>query len=336
MLKPYQQPQQRCRNFSGPKYPRGGFKGVMKGAAFTLGPRRMVIPGNLWGSTLHDQGAFCSGSAVSWLTRTLQGLGRIGLYCLAAGGLCTLAVAAPRSSRALVPAPNSRIDSVGIRSACGQPPGARCHPRSTTAWVPRGASRHAPVYLIDTEGPRLLRLEGHDLLPTGAWDFSGYEHSWTEGSGSNVEGDAKLAIYPALYPVGTTGDAVAILRHGNTMYSGGWASFEVADFVALDSTPPETLIGAAPTVLYRSVPFSCEQMIRACFSEKDYAEKKDNCHDSYTGSLRITFPSRPTTSSPSWRFAWSSDGEPAKPFMMPDQATPDAPWPVSFCGEGPP
>ncbi len=238
------------------------------------------------------------------------------------------ASAAPsiRAAIAFVPAPADRINSKAIKEVCEGLPAAPCNPGTTRAWVGRGASIQDPIYLVDDSGPRLIALDTADPLdPTKSrsWDFSSYEHSI---SANEQENPRRLSIYPALYPVGTREYAVAIIRHFSEMYSGGGATFEIADFVALNSTGEGSMI-------YGSVPFSCNKMIRSCFAEKDYKDKLGNCHDTYTGSLRVNISSLPTLD-PSWRFNWIQDGQ-ATPFSVPYTQSLTSEWPVSFCEGGP-
>ena len=227
-----------------------------------------------------------------------------------------------RTAQVLVPAPSTRMDREGIQAACSsQPPEARCNPETTQAWMVRGAvSPQAPLYLIDSQGPRLLQWDVSSRSIQASWDFSSYPHT-------KASNDAVMSIHPALYPVGQDAQAVAITARSSQMYSGGGAWFEVADFLVLDNK----LAGEALTVLYAAVPFSCEQMIRACFSPEDYDEKMPNCHDYYSGGLRITFPLTSAPVERSWRFTWMQDGT-ATRFSVPYRATETAPWPVSFCG----
>lgn len=79
-------------------------------------------------------------------------------------------------------------------------------------------------------------------------------------------------IFPKLFPMDKNRYAVAVIDSFSEMYSGGGAKIERADFYALqDSGKPQQFI--------ENYPFSFSRMIRACFSEEDYAQSKDNCHD---------------------------------------------------------
>jgi hypothetical protein len=110
-----------------------------------------------------------------------------------------------------------------------------CNPESTTAYVTSEAPQ-GKIYLIDTEGPMLAvweALEMNNAPQVCQRDFSNYRHSYppvTDGSDP-----ARLQIYPALYPFGNEGVAVAIVSVSQEIYSGGGADFYVADFVLLSS-----------------------------------------------------------------------------------------------------
>jgi hypothetical protein len=156
------------------------------------------------------------------------------------------------------------------------------------------------------------------------WDFSGREHSQPPSADLGGEPEP-VALYPALYPVGERGLAVALISHSNEAYSGGGATFDYADFVTLEGTP-----------VFETVPFACSKMIRACFREEEYA-KSSHCHDEWTGYLSIRYGAAGIQS-----FVWHETEWPAHqtttqgdvtPFRM-TATGPEPPIPggVSFCG----
>jgi hypothetical protein len=105
-------------------------------------------------------------------------------------------------------------------------------------------------------------------------------------------------VYPALYPAGPGTWAVALVSDLHESYSGGGATFSIADFVVL----PDGADAGPPTALYAGVTFSCSKLIRACFTEEDYRRRGDKCHDEFDGFLTLEYA--PSTSP--GRYAWTA------------------------------
>lgn len=119
------------------------------------------------------------------------------------------------------------------------------------------------------------------------WDFSDYQPltqnpHWTvdgpvapedllDGQGHFVRADA-LHLYPVLFPVNDTDYSIALIQRWDEMYSGGGMTEEVADFLQLNPQGKYQQI-------FQNIPFSVSRMIRACFSEQDYAQSGEHCHD---------------------------------------------------------
>ncbi|KQV94585.1 hypothetical protein [Rhizobacter sp. Root1221] len=200
-----------------------------------------------------------------------------------------LAAAAPRQAMPFKSAPAGRVAADLFRTVCPQLP-VPCNPADVTAWV--GVRDTAgPVYLIDASRPMLVALDA--VEPSRAdrarqWDFQDHMHS----SPPSADGGSPepLRIHPALYPVGAAGWAVAVVSERRAMYSGGGASFQVADFVPLE---------APGKPAYAAVPFSCYQMIRACFYDREY-RRSPHCHDESNGHLTIRFGEADAR----WTFVW--------------------------------
>ena len=161
-----------------------------------------------------------------------------------------------------------------------------CKPDTLALYTPRGAAAGDYVAL-GTEPLAMARLRrigtAWQLMRTH--DFTGYRHSMADApkdADADTRSPATLSLAPALYPLGPERWAAAILWTTTESYSGGGAAYSTADFVALD--PPA---GTARTV-HDGIPFSCSVTIRACFSEKEYAQSP-HCHDETEGSLRIGY-----------------------------------------------
>lgn len=247
------------------------------------------------------------------------------LLPLACAAIAATAHAEPGALRALPlePMPDAKAR---VASACASLP-KPCHPETTTAYLNK--PREGKLYLIDSDGPQFAIVEDApgEARRIRQWDFSGYAHSASPVADG---GDPPpLRIYPALYPLPQGRIAVAIVSEAREMYSGGGASFEIADFVELGSDP------APRRAVYASVPFSCSKMVRACFGLKEY-DTSPHCHDEYSGYLTIRFPAQGN-----WQFTWHETDWPAHvraskktttrtPFSVPGQ-----PSKVPFCDGGP-
>lgn len=139
------------------------------------------------------------------------------------------------------------------------------------------------------------------------WDFSGYRHSYL--SFADADTADQLAIHPALYPAGDQKFAIAILNSYSEGYSGGGASFRIADFVVLSDKGDRATPDPKWDVAYAAVPFSCSTLIRACFSEKEY-RNSPHCHDENSGYLTIQFP-KDHQADRGWTFTWHESAWPA-------------------------
>ena len=232
-------------------------------------------------------------------TRTSNWFVNLGLIALAA-----LAVSLPEV-RAEVGSPSSPIVPLRgvaagvvapeeIRALCGRLP-SPCRVDDVRVYT-EGKAKDGDLWLIDAAKPSLVKW---DRVGGKAeqWDFSAYSHSWAAG---DEGGEASpLILHPALYPGIREGFSVALVREQREMYSGGGASFGVADFVAAGPG------GRVGQVLYAAVPFTCQKMIRACFSERDYRTSR-HCHDESSGYLTIDTPV-----GADWQFTWHETEWPA-------------------------
>ncbi|MCU4414197.1 hypothetical protein KTH71_09120 [Acinetobacter sp. WU_MDCI_Axc73] len=106
------------------------------------------------------------------------------------------------------------------------------------------------------------------------------------------EGEVHHYIFPKLFPMTQNRYAVAVITTLSEMYSGGGANIERASFYELnDSGKTHRFID--------NYPFSFFRMVRACFSQRDYATSKGNCHDEDGLSLDIR-PLKPML----WQFRY--------------------------------
>lgn len=219
-----------------------------------------------------------------------------------------------------------------------------CAPETTRAYVARTADLDR-FFLIDDAKPMIIEAvpgDGREYRARTGLDLSGYRHSF-EPEGGRDRGEP-LRIYPALYPTGRGSFAIAVISTVRDMYSGGGASFEVADFLRFIGRRSGDSATAFDAV-YLGVPFSCSKMIRACFSEREYAKSR-HCHDESAGSLHIRY-AIDNAGNPDWSFRWRQTEWPAHvgqkhsdtkvstlklPRASDAGATASGPGPIDFCG----
>ncbi len=179
--------------------------------------------------------------------------------------------------------------------------------------APRGR-----LYLIDASRPWLATLderEPTDATRARVWDFSAYRPSVPSAADAGTP--PALRLHPALYPVGASGQAVAIVSSTREMYSGGGANFEFADFVALDAAGATSMKVAK--VIYAAVPFACSKTVRACFSQREH-KRSPHCTDDSEGHLTIGFGDNAGVA-PAWSFRWHEQSWPANVARSRQQST---------------
>ena len=128
-------------------------------------------------------------------------------------------------------------------------------------------------------GPKLaqMQLKNGKYRVVNEWDFSKVNQS-------NELGDEDLTfngieIFPALYPVSKTKNAIALITKWSAAYSGGGRIEHVADFFMLNSDNSYTPIVS-------DVPFYSQEQIRACFTQSDY-DKTSHCKDENWSIIKI-------------------------------------------------
>lgn len=119
----------------------------------------------------------------------------------------------------------------------------------------------APGILIDDHGTR-RKIDLPALPAEGGFEGTSY------------------LIWPMRVPVGDKGAIlVGSIMEERTMYSGGGAhASDLTLFLVAPSSPPVSVL---------TVPWDSGSMIRACFSEKDYRDRRGACHDEYQYSPEI-------------------------------------------------
>ncbi|MEA9390989.1 hypothetical protein SJI19_10600 [Acerihabitans sp. TG2] len=147
----------------------------------------------------------------------------------------------------------------------------------TKIWQDKGLN---DVFYLTNSSLELIKIKNNNgaYVNEGLWRFDEKNKSTSPDEELNKEG---LYIYPALYPLSKSKQAVALVSKWATSYSGGGREEEYADFVMINND------GSYETV-FKNIPFSSKEMIRACFSEADYA-KTSHCHDENWSILNLKF-----------------------------------------------
>lgn len=145
-------------------------------------------------------------------------------------------------------------------------------------WQEKGSGE--TFYLTDST-PVLIKITraGGTYVKAGQWDFS--HHPITDNSDDGELTRSDTYVFPALYPLSKTQQAVALVSKWFTGYSGGGRDAEYADFLLLNSD------GSFKTA-FNNIPFSSSETIRACFTDEEYA-RSSHCHDESSRILLLKF-----------------------------------------------
>ena len=126
-------------------------------------------------------------------------------------------------------------------------------------------------FYLASPGPRLIKIKkvNNEYFSVNKWDFS------MENNNKDILNNeltrTGIYIYPALYPLNKIKKAVALVSKWSVSYSGGGRQEEYANFLMINDNDSYQLA-------FKNVPFSSKEIIRACFTEDDYA-KNTHCHD---------------------------------------------------------
>lgn len=158
-----------------------------------------------------------------------------------------------------------------LNLACGE---------DLTVWKMKNSTENKLYLTDDTAQLFELSKVNNQYKLLNAWSFKQYIHS-SHDSGDGELVDYGTEIFPAFYPLNREKQAIAIVKQYETGYSGGGRGEEIADFLMLEPK------GQFKTAL-SEIPFHSYEMIRACFSEKDY-KTSPHCHDESGSTLSIQF-----------------------------------------------
>lgn len=152
---------------------------------------------------------------------------------------------------------------------------SHCKP-GTVIWKGRNSNDY--FYLISSKLQLVkVRKDSGGYSNVNMWDFSKENNNEDIPDDELTKGD--VYIYPALYPLNKEKLAVALVSKWSTSYSGGGREEEYANFMMINDDGSYQLA-------FKSIPFSSKKMIRACFTEDDYA-KKSHCHDENWSILNL-------------------------------------------------
>jgi hypothetical protein len=149
----------------------------------------------------------------------------------------------------------------------------------TSIWKEKKSNN---FFYLTTSTLHLMKLkkDGDAFSKIVSWDFT--KEAKNEDAPDDELTKSGMYIYPALYPLSKSKMAVALVSKWSTTYSGGEREEEYANFMMINDD------GTYQTA-FKNIPFSSREMIRACFTEEDYA-KNSHCHDESWSilSLKIT------------------------------------------------
>lgn len=151
--------------------------------------------------------------------------------------------------------------------------------KTTKIWKVK--NKPTELYLI-TPSLNLVKVKSENgyYPEVQAWNFDHYAKNVEIPDEIDDLSLGTIEIFPALYPLSKTQNAIAIVTHWVASYSGGGRTENFANFIMINDD------GSSMTAL-ADVPFYQSQMIRACFSEEDY-NKNAHCHDESWSILNIT------------------------------------------------
>ncbi|RZG72308.1 hypothetical protein [Acinetobacter sp. WCHAc060025] len=143
------------------------------------------------------------------------------------------------------------------------------------------ASTEDKLYLTD-DTPQLFELSkvNNQYKLINSWRFDHYRHS-SQHSPDDEMADYGTEIFPAFYPLNQKNFSIALVKKWGTSYAGGGRGEQIADFLMLEPN-------GKYKVALNDVAFYSYEMIRACFSERDY-KISPHCHDESGSTLSIQF-----------------------------------------------
>ncbi|MEZ2604145.1 hypothetical protein [Kluyvera intermedia] len=153
----------------------------------------------------------------------------------------------------------------------------------TSIWKEKNSDN---IFYLTKSHLQLMKLkkDGDVYSKMVSWDFSKESKNEDAPDDELIKND--VYIYPALYPLSKVKTAVALVSKWSTTYSGGGREEEYAKFMMINDD-------GTYQPAFKNIPFSSREMIKACFTEDDYA-KQSHCHDESWSilSLKITDDSK--------------------------------------------
>lgn len=154
-----------------------------------------------------------------------------------------------------------------------------CDKNSQTK-ILKNKSNPSDIFLI-TSSRFFVKINGGERYSISqVWNFSNYVMKDNSNDEGEELSDSGITIFPALYPLSRTKNAIALVRRWSTSYSGGGKEVEFADFIMLNED------GTYKTA-FSDIPFYSKEQVRACFSDSDY-NKKSHCYDESWSVLNIS------------------------------------------------
>lgn len=137
------------------------------------------------------------------------------------------------------------------------------------------------IFYLISKTLELIKVKkvGSKYVKDGQWGLHINNNIEENSDDDLTKGD--VYIYPALYPLNKEKQAIALVTKWSEIYSGGGREEEYADFVMLNSD-------GSYQIAFKHILFSSKEMIKACFTEEEYA-KNAHCHDESWSILNIKF-----------------------------------------------
>ncbi len=169
----------------------------------------------------------------------------------------------------------------------------------TSIWKEKNADG---IFYLTTSHLQLTKLkkDGDTYSKIVSWDFTKETKNEYIPDDELTKND--VYIYPALYPLSKVKMAVALVSKWSTNYSGGGGEEEYANFMMINDD-------GTYQPAFKNILFSSKEMIKACFTEDDYA-KQSHCHDESWSILNLKINDE-SKDYYSWKFITKSYSWPA-------------------------
>lgn len=173
-----------------------------------------------------------------------------------------------------------KLSHVELRKLCQQLDRG-CNAENLDIYKLKNSDINSYYSILDSLRLYKLEINHENFKILDQWDFKNYQHHNVQVDDEDRTRHVGMKIYPALYPLNKNELSIAIVNEWFGGYAGGGVSEQFADFVKLQPNGKYSLA-------LEDIHFYSSEMIRACFSEKDY-QNSAHCHDETGTLLNIKF-----------------------------------------------